>query len=542
MPEPGVYPRGAPRPTSSKAEQALHRELTKRLPKGWYAWHSLRVRAGAKFEGEGDFVIGVPGRGLLVLEVKGGAIEVRSGRWFQNGREMTEAPRDQAHRYRGKLRRKIEEGNRGSCPWVGIATAFPQTPFSNEPTEGAVAGAVLGQQDLAYLDEALVALADRLFKDTHPPRDNRWIDVVHALWCETWTPRLALGDRSRMREQELIALDAMQLKVLYSLEQNPRLLITGGPGTGKTLVARELYRRLEQAGRHPLYLCSTLALAAGLRAWGIKHAWTVRDFAARLLEQAGISVQGGAPREQWSADTWDMAPLKAAADALPELELPYDALLLDEGQDIPVDDWDLLELLAGGGVFWAFADQGQGFWTNRGVSDGLFPFTFQLRERYRCPEPLAKFADCYRPGEHELPEGPIDELRVVRVPSASALPSKVATEIQKALGGGVKHEEIAVLTLGGQSRTSLGLADRIGSHRVVRADSAEASTSIISDTFLRFKGLERPFIIVAELSAAKDHRYDVRMHIALTRATVSCVVLATGEHIDKDDRLKIIAG
>jgi len=88
-----------------------------------------------------------------------------------------------------------------------------------------------------------------------------------------------------------------------------------------------------------------------------------------------------------------------------------------------------------------------------------------------------------------------------------------------------------VLTLGGQTRTSLGVADRIGSHAVVRADSPATSESIISDTFLRFKGLERPFVIVTALAAAMDHRYDVRMHIALARATVGCVVVATGEQV-----------
>jgi hypothetical protein len=83
----------------------------------------------------------------------------------------------------------------------------------------------------------------------------------------------------------------------------------------------------------------------------------------------------------------------------------------------------------------------------------------------------------------------------------------------------------------------LGVAERIGAHRVVRADSPEAGEHAIADTFLRFKGLERHWVIVTELSAAADHRYDVRMHIALSRATVGCVVVATGEQVDADPRL-----
>jgi hypothetical protein len=59
---------------------------------------------------------------------------------------------------------------------------------------------------------------------------------------------------------------------------------------------------------------------------------------------------------------------------------------------------------------------------------------------------------------------------------------------------------------------------------------------VIADTFLRFKGLERPWVIVVELERGRT-RYDVRMHVALTRATVGCVVVATGEEIGADQRL-----
>jgi hypothetical protein len=84
------------------------------------------------------------------------------------------------------------------------------------------------------------------------------------------------------------------------------------------------------------------------------------------------------------------------------------------------------------------------------------------------------------------------------------------------------------------------VAPRIKDYEAVRADDAKAVERVVADTFLRFKGLERPWIIVTELSLATD-RYAVRMHVALTRATVGCVVLATREEIDADPRLKAAA-
>lgn len=206
----GVFPRGAPRPTRSHAEKTLHRALVTDLPKGWTAWHSLRARADKTWEGEGDFVIAVPDRGAIVLEVKGGAIDVKDGKWFQNGRLLEMPPRDQAHRFARLLRTKLEE--RGcTAPYIAIATAFPETAFAREPTHGDMEGAILGRHDLAHLGTALERIADATFPREGPrarrPRDAKWIEVLHAIWGETWKPKLALGKRARMREAELVALE-----------------------------------------------------------------------------------------------------------------------------------------------------------------------------------------------------------------------------------------------------------------------------------------------------------------------------------------------
>lgn len=109
--------------------------------------------------------------------------------------------------------------------------------------------------------------------------------------------------------------------------------------------------------------------------------------------------------------------------------------------------------------------------------------------------------------------------------------------IELFLEQGADPGDIAVLSLGGQSRARLGTAMRIGEHPVARADDAEADRQIVADTFLRFKGLERPHVIVVELGLGQ-REYGVRMHIALTRAMDNAVVLATPEEIERDPNLK----
>ena len=531
----GLFPRGGPRPTTSRAEQKLYAALARGLPDGWTAWHSLRVRTGRGFEGEGDFVVAIPDRGVLLLEVKGGAIEVRDGQWLQNGKQLDKPPRTQALGFQTTLLKKLGERGIPRAPYLAVAVAFPDTPFSAPPTHGDLEGAVIGQQDLPYIGEALREMADRLLAGKRAPPDAPWIDMLHALWGETWTPRLALGDRVRLRADELVPLDADQVALLDCVEDNDRLLVTGGPGTGKTLVARDLCARFAERGRRPVLLCYTSALAAALRSDGFADTWTVRELAADLLDLAGAGDP--APRTGWTAETWDRIPERASE---PSIVGParnrVDAVIVDEAQDLAVADWTFVRALAAERPLWAFMDDGQAFWSDRPMPRDLFPASFKLTARYRCPEPLARFADQYREGARPSAAEPIAELKIARVADESELEAAVAAAVQRALDDGARPADIAVLSLAGRDRTAICAGDRIGAVPVVRADDARAAESVVADTFLRFKGLERPWVIVTELERGTS-RYDVRMHVALTRATVGCVVVATEGAIAGDVRL-----
>ena len=488
-----LYPTGGPRPTSSEAERAFYRALLAHLPKGWSAWHSLRLRAGGTWEGEGDFVIAVPDRAILIVEVKGGAIECRDGQWFQNGQPLKQAPRDQAHRLRRILEKKLDETYRGSRPPILLATAFPQTPFQVPPSHGDLTGAVLGQQDLPWLGAALEALVDRQLGSVAPVRDEGWSSALHKLWGETWIPRVSLGTRIQLRERELVPLDADQIALLGMLDHSERLLVTGGPGTGKTLLARALCERRAPA----LYLCWTRALAVAMRAGGIENAWPVREYAARLLRDAGVTIEDGADPEAWSNETWENVALHAAVDAVPAGAPPHGMVVVDEAQDFTEGDWELAKAVAAGGPFWAFGDAGQSFWPERVVPRGLFGAQWNLKARYRCPEQLASFADRYRSdrggddaaaaAREALKRFP--ELRVVRVDDGESTLDRVKVEVTRALRDGARPGDIAILSLRGQSKSALVQQRGLGDVTLARADAADAGEHVVADTFLRFKGL-----------------------------------------------------
>ena len=203
-----LFPPSQPRPTHSHAELDVYAALAKvELP--WTAFHSLRLRSKDTWEGEGDFVIVDPAVGLLVLEVKGGAIELRDGAWHQNGRALPVAPRDQGLTFAKRL---AEELKHTGCevPAYGVACVFPDCDFSVPPGNGDLRGLVLGRRDLPYLGPALQALFPLAVPSRRPPANRKWLAQLKALWGDSWVPSVHLGDRVDDSEQRSITLDGKQ--------------------------------------------------------------------------------------------------------------------------------------------------------------------------------------------------------------------------------------------------------------------------------------------------------------------------------------------
>jgi hypothetical protein len=69
------------------------------------------------------------------------------------------------------------------------------------------------------------------------------------------------------------------------------------------------------------------------------------------------------------------------------------------------------------------------------------------------------------------------------------------------------------------------------------ATDPDARNHIVCDSFLRFKGLERPAVIVTDLRYVSD-KYSVRMNIAASRALSVLRIVGAEQEIEKDALLK----
>jgi hypothetical protein len=66
---------------------------------------------------------------------------------------------------------------------------------------------------------------------------TRQVNLARPHNC-CWIPSLSLGNRARAAESEWAELDEHQIRTLNMLERASYLLVKGGAGSGKTLIAR----------------------------------------------------------------------------------------------------------------------------------------------------------------------------------------------------------------------------------------------------------------------------------------------------------------
>lgn len=519
-----LHPSDEPRPGSSLAEKALWSRLKTGLPAGWTAWHSLRIRDARNLLGETDFVLAHPERGLLVLEVKGGQVEQRDGRWFSNGAPLQHSPLDQARTFLSRLVKRLDEWHCTPPAW-GAAVAFPDRDVDEQPTQDDLKGVVLGKNHLAWLDQWLLSVVEKALPEARPAR-GEWMKRLNDLWGESWSKPLRLGTRVELARQRRLALDERQLDALDLLAGQDRALIQGGAGTGKTLLAVEAARRQADEGKRVLLLCSTQPLAKWLRArlegTGIQVE-TVSGLARTLAEQADGPRAGGEPLVE--------ADWKRFFERACELVTPdWDSVIIDEAQDFPFEAWALVEGLARGRRLWAFQDPGQCYWRDRVVPAELFGKPFLLRRGQRSPGGIealaARYAGEYGDDKAIARAVASRELVLVECAAPAQAADKVGVEVERLVGEGIALGDIGVVSLHGQGKPeAVHRAAKLGRFQFVLADADGMEERLVADSFLRWKGLERPVIIIADVDPAMN-QFAVRMHIALTRALAAVRIVA----------------
>lgn len=487
---------GTDEPTEDSERKVA--EALKKLPNGWVVLHHVSwqsKRAGRQGDGEADFIIFHPDKGMLVIEVKGGGIDIEAGRWFTTNRHGTRRaiknPYEQAVSSKHALVGWLHDRRLDSRVRVGHAVAFPH--MEEVPPVGPA-----GAPEISFAKPQLDDLENtvaRCFKhwklEANMSSDER--DEVIAMLAPTISLAPKLAGKSSESEARIIMLTAEQIESFAGLRASRGGFILGGAGTGKTVLAIARAQQLARDGFRTLLVCYNELLGSELTARVESPsnlvACTFHTLCLREANRAKLGVQKAKSPEWWE----EIAP-NLLVDACAINDTMYDAIVIDEGQDFSPRWLDALRCLLAGQAdapFFVFADPLQDLW-KRDWSHGIeLPFVWVLTRNMRNTQPIADRVAAVVNTTYRG-EGPAGPAPIWQVSDGAAREGDAVSAVEYLLSEGFAPSDVVVLC---ESRT---LVDRLRERTVGNHSFGSwGGRGIAVETVARFKGLESTAVVLA---------------------------------------------
>jgi len=541
----------------------------------WTVLHSLDVAHHLKqISGEIDFVIIVPSKGVLCLEVKACTQLRRDGGVWYYGSDPnpdTRGPFKQASQGMHSIRKRlIAQKPHLSRVVFWSAVVFPYIEFDASSVEWhswqVISASNYRKTSTSSLFLNVLERA-RSFLRTRPtaswfepdlgePTNKQCGQIVEVLRpdFEFFEPPKLQAIR---RSDEIKRYTQEQFGALDSMEANPRVIFTGPAGTGKTLLAIEAARRSGATGKRILLLCFNRLLGR----WLEEQTADLRpQVITATLHKHMLRVAGrGVTEENPPPGFWEIELPRWATDKLLEDDTGtniFDEIIVDEAQDILAHRSyiDFLDLSLKGGLtsgrFRFFGDfEKQAIYKPSGFSfDELFqtgfpqvPF-YSLRVNCRNTPRVAelvhllcgltpRYARVLRPDDSIEPE-----LHYYRDQSHQR--SLLLEALEKLRRESFSGQNIVILSPKADSNCT---ASALGSPWKERLRPVPEITSNKQSGYCSiyaFKGLEAPAIIVIDVEKITGPDAISLFYVAITRALHRIIILVDQKL--KDDLLHIL--
>ena len=541
----------------SRAEARFYEECRRQLPNDILVIYSAtwlyRDGRGHLREGEADFTIIVPQSGIFTVEVKGGGVsfDAANGQWCSVDRNGTthdiKDPFRQASNERHAIRDQLIGHQlwrrwRGTRMTLGHAVMLPDIKDARQ---------LLGpdrQRQIIGIDEDmsnLVPWLDRLTRfwrqDIDDQLGGQGLQLAEEILCRSVEVRPALRFSLDDAERQRLRLTNNQAKILRIIGGRKRAVISGGAGTGKTLIAVEKARQLAQEGLSVLLLCYNRPLADALSA-GLQddahirvlsfHQLCDRRIAAAnlasgrdLLKEAAAAYPGSGDKQ-----VFDVQMPYALALSNELLDEKYDALVVDEAQDFSDDYWFSLEELLSSpeeGHLYIFIDENQALY-RRHANLPVADVPYHLTANCRNTSPIHQAGYAYYAGESvDEPELPGHEVKRVAVEGDTAQGEAVAAHVRQLLSEGVRPEDIVVLLAKRPKARMYELlqANRLPGGVAWAIESPGRRGTVFAETVGRFKGQEAEAVVLWLGDEVADEAHWELVYVGTTRAkSLLCIV------------------
>ena len=534
------------------SEADFARAMQKSLGSGYIIMHSLPWVNPARDDidaparaGEADFLILHRQYGLLILEVKGGEITLKGRVWYRHvksGLKEIKDPVRQARRSLWTLKKRLKHicgEATADQTWVSVGIGFPHCLFKDNPPPDLPAEAIVTMDDLGDIEVAIL----RAYRAGGGGRKELSVQQFDAV-------RRALAPEFRVYEPLRVSVDStaetlarltrQQLQILRGFDANPRAIIEGVAGSGKTLLGMQRARSFATTYPLVLFTCFNSELAKWIREeiadelvenGGKIKVENFHRLASELCRQAGIDfIVSSQDATQW----WDeVAPdllAQAAIDLYPDGQ-PYSAIVVDEAQDFSPSWWDSLDYLCDSkGPIWAFLDKAQSL--RRDPVEPPIASAFRLALDVNCRN-TRRIVACANTAT-QIDSMPFELAplgrppKIITSPSPAAVSGLVQQEVRVLLREHrLVSRQIAILGPASKAKGPLASVAAIDGVQLVEdASQWREGQGILCSTARRFKGLEADVVIFADFSGLGKLFTVSDLYVALTRARSHLVIVA----------------
>lgn len=545
---------------------------------GLYCLHSVGLaRHSRKIYSEADFVV-IGAKGIYCLEVKGGNVTRTNGMWNigwpNKNYQSSEGPFRQSETAQWALRDEIRSrlGTLSKEIVFGWGVVFPDIIFDKKDPEWDL-NVVYDLTDKSssfanYIERLSKHTKDRMvaigWKPPPPLSDGKVRQIVQCLRGDFEVVQSLRGLVSES-ERELLQLSADQFQVLdYTVGgRNPRVLCSGGAGTGKTVVAVELARRLTEAGNSVLFLCFNENLRNHISSTidfnnKLLKISTLHQFMGEIIRLGGFSEElknvheSFDPRELFETVYPSLFYDSASILLDNETEFQFDAIIIDEAQDIlQSSNIECLELVLDGGfrdgqwaIFLDSENQGAVYRQHEDNSHNYLrsfrPLEICFEENFRNPKSVVE--ELCLLTQIEMPKCRRNIVSIVeyeKTKSEKAQGKKLRALLLKILGEGVKPCQIAILSARRHEKSCVSMfPPDIGKevHYLGTSKKLVDENTIVASSVSAFKGLESEVVILTDLESIDltNSWWRSILYVGMTRTRTQLYLFVSNDLLQDD--------
>lgn len=541
----------------SPAEKRLFIEFRNhRTNKKYVVLHSLGIAEHANnIFGEIDFVI-LCNEGVLCLEVKGGQVSRRNGVWeFTNRYGKTsrknEGPFQQVQGNMQSLRQYMVRRLGNYDPLVrcqyACAVAMPDCRFGTTGVDIDIIPEILFDAKETWNLDSLVSQAFDYWRQTCLEKhgfeggklSDTEVDKLANLLRGDFHFVPAMKDTVERTLKELCALTAEQYEVLESLFENPRTLVSGVAGAGKTMIAMEQARRAYWEGKSVLYLCFNHTIAQYVQYQFEKESAFIDAVTLHAFMMCICGIE-------WSPDFsqgFYEKELPAAFMAMEDVP-KYDLVVIDEGQDLLTDTYlECIDRIVqdglGDGTWAIYYDPNQNIFNSYAQLDAMinklrreaYAMSWKLRANCRNTKQIANanilMTNVANQGK-PIVSGP--QVEYDSYCDKADERNKINAIVRKLKGGGAIGGDFVILsryTLANpQNGLGLtGLDEDLGTLKTSGLLWKAKKNEVRFSTISAFKGLESKIVIMIDVDHFSDEDTRLLNYVAASRASAMLYVL-----------------